>query len=134
MRSALAALLVLLPSSAFAYELTGGSWRLDAYPNGVPYCPVINARHATTPVLRADFGDAVDGGMLAWTEAGFPIDGIPGIPCSAYRAQKSSCSGTPNEGDSQPWIWWESNWGSISGVGPSTIGVTPYWLSANGVL
>ncbi len=129
MKRALVLLLLVSPAQVGAYELTGGSWRQNAYPGGVPWCPVVNAVDATTQTMRTAFANALDGAMLAWTEDGYPSGSIPGIPCSAYNSAKSSCSGSPNVGDSQPWVWWETAWTSIAGVGPSTICVTPYWTS-----
>jgi MYXO-CTERM domain-containing protein len=122
---------LLLPAPALGYELTGSSWRMSAHPDGVPYCLVVNAIDANTATLRTQFANAVDAAVAAWTAAGYPSQSIPGIPCSAYQALKSSCIGTPSEGDDNPWIWWEDAWGSISGVGPSTIGVTPWWTSGS---
>jgi hypothetical protein len=134
MRRLLVALSFVLPAQAAAYELTGASWRMSAYPGGVPYCPVTNATDAVTTAQKTAFGGALDGAMLAWTDVGAPAAGIPGIPCSAYRSQKTTCTGSPSATDQQNWLYWEADWSSVPGVGPSTIGVTPWWSSGGEIL
>ncbi len=114
---------------AYAYELTGSSWRMSSYSNGVPYCPVVNAKDATTTGQQQAFATAVDAGLAAWSQAGAEDAGIPGIPCSAFVCQKSTCTGSPSQSDQQHWVYWEADWASVPGVGASTIGVTPWWSS-----
>ncbi|MBI5509079.1 MAG: hypothetical protein HY903_10020 [Deltaproteobacteria bacterium] len=134
MRTSIVISLLLLPLSASAYELTGAAWRMVAYPGGVPYCPVVNAKDAVTTTARGAFGAAVDAAMRAWTAAGDPGANVPGIPCSAYLAAKQTCSGSPSAADDQNWIYWVADWASVPGVGPSTIGVTPWWSTAGEIL
>src|SRR2546427_11504835 len=97
------------PAATAAYELEGGAWPMWQYPSGVPYCPVINAKDATTS-NRSQFGQTIDDAMNAWTQAG----GVntPGISCSPYLARKSTCSNSPNINDRQPWVYWEAAWDS----------------------
>ena len=116
--------LCLLAQQAYAYELTGAAWRMVNYPNGVPYCPTVNSSSAYTSSLQTQFANALDEAFEDWTD-----DGVS--HCSAFSVQKSSCSGSPSPNSDNPWVYWEDNWSSVSGVGPSTIGVTPWWSSGN---
>jgi len=123
------AVIATVPSMAHAYETTGVSWRMSSYPNGVPVCPASDrAIDANTEALKASFRKAVLDAIYAWTDTGNSVD-VPGMPCSAFRINETTCSGSPYPGSSQPWIYWEANWGSVGGVGASTIGVTPYSYS-----
>src|SRR5207249_774780 len=102
-------LVLLCPLSVSAYEVTGGRWFLWKYPNGVQYCPVINASDiGTSTTLRNQFTQAVDDAMLAWTQAGGVA--TPGISCSDYTVRKGGCTGAPSLGDWQPWVYWEASW------------------------
>ncbi len=118
-------------SEALAWEITGGRWKLNDFPEGVPYCPVINSKDADTPEKEQAFSDAIDQAMYSWTANGGPDSTVWGIPCSRYLAKKSTCTGMPEHSSDQPWIYWESDWDSIEGVGSATIGLTS-WVKEAG--
>ncbi len=132
MRYALvAALSWAIATSASAYNLTGGKWDMAQYAAGVPYCPVANSADATTTTKRNQFAQALDDAMAAWTATGGST--TPAITCSAYKARKATCTGSPSFNDSQPWVYWEAAWSALGG-GSSTIGVTLYYLSGSEIV
>ncbi len=124
---AFAAVVLAYAPVAHAYELLGATWPSAFYPNGVPYCPVINAKDATSATLKAQFGAAVDASARAWSDQQ--------TLCSALQVRNATgdslCNGSPSYSSDTPWVYWETNWGAVPGVGPSTIGVTPYWSSSS---
>ncbi len=117
----------LVPATAGAYELLGASWRTQNFPNGVPYCPVVNANDATTATLKTQFEAALVAAATSWS--------ADGSLCSALEVWNAkgtaTCTGTPSQDSPTPWVFWEDAWNTVPGVGPSTIGVTPWWSSGS---
>ncbi len=126
-RIVLGLLLLFWTPVVTAYEVTSSGWEADLFSSGIPYCPVVNSKDAPTIPLQSDFMEAIDGAMGAWTNGGYPANGIPAIACSGFVAQKSTCPGSPAYNSSYPWVYWLANW-NIPGIGPNVIGVTPYRL------
>jgi hypothetical protein len=114
------------PGPVSAYETLGASWRLDSFPSGVSYCPVVNAKDATTTTTRNQFLAALNAAATAWSN-----HATLGAPCSALPIQNATglaaCSGSPTYGSDKPWVYWEDAWSTIPGVGSSTIGLTPFY-------
>lgn len=109
-------------SGVMAYEFTGARWDTVSYSNGVPWCPREDtAIDANTATKRQQFLGALQNAMNRWSGNV--------LACSAYVPTQTTCSGSPNPDSDQPWVYWEANWGSVPGVGSSTIGVTLSWMS-----
>ena len=114
------ACILLCANTGLAFEVTGFRWDMSQFSNGVRWCPRADtADDANTATKRTRFAAALDAAMGAWTESR--------LDCSSYRAYKTTCSGSPRADSNEPWVYWESNWGSLPGVGSGTIGITLSW-------
>ena len=115
---------MLLGGNLQAYELTGASWNLSAYPGGIPWCPKVDsAADANTSAKREQFITELRNAMNRWSGNE--------LQCSSYVHRETTCGGSPFADSEQPWVYWEGNWGSVPGVGSSTIGITLSWMSGS---